>query len=358
MSSGDSKSISHAASALAAGAFAVTAATLPGGEASAQDSWRIAAAAGWSTAVVSASVPSPQKVHTRRGPLRQTRTSLVPLNAAPFPYEGLMPRTNRPFLETAENGRRFHRNGRGALLWEDQSYADSRVLLHMPQGFDARRPGLIVIYFHGHGAQLETDVYARQQVAEQVTRSGLNAVLIAPQFAVNAADSSAGKLWEPGGLARLIDEAGGHLADLYGDRRAKATFEALPVVLVAYSGGYAPAAWTIRHGGLGERLKGVVLFDALYGEIDAYADWITAERSAFFISTFTSSTRDGNVRLQRTLDERNIPVATTLDGRLRPGGVALLAGAQDSNHRDFLTRAWVDFPLQDLLARLPGYRRS
>jgi len=311
-------------------------------------------AAAGSTAVI----PEPQQVHTRRGPLAQTRTSLVPLRSAPFPYDGLMPPTNRPFLEHADDGRRFHRTGRGGLLWEDQSYADPRVLLHIPKGFDARRPGMIVVYFHGHGAQLETDVYARQQVAEQVTRSGLNAVLIAPQFAVNAADSSAGKLWQPGGLARLLREAGGHLAELYGDKRAKATFETLPVVFVAYSGGYAPAAWSIRHGGVGERLKGLVLFDALYGEVDLFADWIATERSGFLISTFTSSTRDGNRRLQKILAERGIPVAAALHGRLRPGSVALLPGAQDSNHRDFLTRAWVDLPLQQLLARIPGYRRS
>jgi hypothetical protein len=325
----------------------------PLGPAMAQDGAR-AIRTGWTAEVV----PPPHQIRTRRGPLAQTVTGLVPLQSAPFPYDGIVPRTNRPFLETAKDGRRFHRSGRGAVFWEDESYSDSRVLLHIPKGFDARRRGLIVVYFHGHGATLEEDVYARQQVAAQVTRSGVNAVLIAPQLAVNTPDSSAGKLWQPGSLARLLREAGKHLADLYGDSRAQRTFDELPVVIVAYSGGFAPAAWSIRHGGLGHRLRGVVLFDALYGEIDVFADWIATDRTGFLISTFTNSTRAGNEKLQHLLAERGIQSDTTLDRQLQPGSVALIPGASDTTHRDFLTRAWVDLPLRDVLARIRGFPRS
>ena len=46
----------------------------------------------------------------------------------------------------------------------------------------------MVVFFHGHGANLAQDVLDRQQVPEQITAAGVNAVLVAPQFAVNAAD--------------------------------------------------------------------------------------------------------------------------------------------------------------------------
>ena len=46
------------------------------------------------------------------------------------------------------------------------------------------------------------------------------------------------------------------------------------MIVVAYSGGYAPAAWSAHHGGIGDRLRGIILFDALYAEMDKFAAWI------------------------------------------------------------------------------------
>ena len=82
------------------------------------------------------------------------------------------------------------------------------MLVHVPENFDVRRPGVIVVFFHGNGATLERDVRDRQLVPQQISESGVNAVLLAPQLAVDAANSSAGKFWQPGGFKRFIDEFG------------------------------------------------------------------------------------------------------------------------------------------------------
>jgi hypothetical protein len=131
----------------------------------------------------------------------------------------------------------------------------------------------------------------------------------------------------------------------------------MPVVIVAYSGGYVATAWSVHHGGLGKRLQGVVLFDALYGELDTFADWVTKQSSAFFVSTYTRSTETRNVQLQKVLAERHVPFTTALEPKLLPGNVAFLPAPKDADHRGFLTYAWVDDPLRDLLARLRGYAR-
>jgi hypothetical protein len=296
-------------------------------------------------------------VQSRRGPLARARSKLVDFDTAPFPYHGLVPRTNRPFLDVAENGRRGHRTPFGRIYWEDETYSDSQVLLHLPKGFDIRRPSLLIVFFHGHGAKLADDVYLRQQVPAQISSSGINAALIAPQLAFNAADSSAGKFWEPGAFARFLGEAAQHLARLHGDPRSVRSFASMPVMIVAYSGGYLTTAWCVHHGGIGNRLRGVVLFDALYGELDTFADWVAKQKSAFFVSTYTHSTEARNNQLQKVLAERQIPVATALESRLRPGSVAFLSAPRDADHRDFLTYAWVDDPLKDLLDRLKGYTR-
>ena len=301
-------------------------------------------------------VPIPHQVHARSAPLKQSKSKLVAFDTAPFPYSGAVPRSSKPFLDVTTDGRRGHRSSHG-VLWEDETFNDNRVLLHIPKGYDARRPSLMVVFFHGHGATLGDDVFKRQQVPAQLTTAGANAVLVAPQLAVNANDSSIGKLWQPGAFARFLGEAAKELAKLHGDLRTQRSFAGMPVVIVAYSGGYVAAAWSVYHGGVKRRIRGVVLFDALYGEVDKFADWIVMDRSRLFVSAYTSSTRPRNTELQRWLNEHNVPFSTGFSPQMGPGSVAFLQAAADTEHRDFVTQAWAPQPLADLLTRLNGYAR-
>ena len=247
---------------------------------------------------------------------------------------------------------------RGGVYWEDITYSDRRALLHIPKGFDPARPAVMVVYFHGNQATLERDVDKRQQVPRQVAQSGLNAVLVAPQFAVDALDSSAGQFYEPGAFRRFVEEAGLRLAKLHGGRRAKAAFESLPVLLVAYSGGYQPAAWAANHGDIGDRLRGIILLDALYAKADKFADWIAGRESAIFLSAHSRSAREENLALQRRLTERGIDFATSLPtAHLAPGSVTFIAAADEIAHQDFVSKAWVDDPLKVVLSKVPGFSR-
>jgi hypothetical protein len=133
-------------------------------------------------------------------PPRGDETMLVSLKSSAFPYFGTNPRTEAPFLNVSNGGRQGHRGMGGRVFWQDETFSDNRVLMHVPRNFDINKPGVIVVFFHGNGATLERDVRDRQRVPEQISESGANAVLLAPQLAVNAADSSAGKFWQPGGL--------------------------------------------------------------------------------------------------------------------------------------------------------------
>jgi hypothetical protein len=301
-------------------------------------------------------LPSPRLVWSRSPPLAHARTELVEFDTAPFPFEGKVPGEGKSFLDVDDAGRRGHRSPRGQVYWEDETFNDPRVLLHIPKGFDARRPSLMIIFFHGHRATIDRDVRDRQRVPAQISASGVNAILVAPQFAVNAADSSAGRFWEPGAFGRFLGEAAQQLGRMHGDRRTVRTFASMPVVVVAYSGGYLPTAWSLVRGGLEKRLRGVVLLDALYGELDTFARWIMNERSAFFVSSYTNSTRGQNIELQRILAEREVPFSASLQGKLRQGSVIFLATA-DARHSDFVTHAWVDSPIEDLLKRINGYKR-
>lgn len=285
-------------------------------------------------------------------PLGHAKTELVKFGTAPFPFDGVQPGTDRPFLNVVNGDQKGHRSSRGSVLWKNETYNDSRVLLHIPSGFDINKPAVMVVFFHGHGAELERDVLNRQKLPEQISLSGMNAVLVAPQFAVNAADSSPGRFWLAGGFARFIDEAGKKLADIYGKPAKVKQFGNMPVILVAYSGGYLPASYSIRKGGIGPRLRGVVLLDALYGESGNFVQWIKKSPSVFFISAYTSSTKRQNMELARVLDDENIPYGTEIGRHLWRGRVALLETSSQVNHRDFVTRAWTGNPIADILAKL------
>src|SRR5262249_25266582 len=192
-----------------------------------------------------------------------------------------------------------HTSLRGGVYWEDLTYSDKRVLLSIPRGFDLRRPALIVVFFHGNSATLTRDVRNRQQIPRQVEQSGLNAVLVAPQFAVDALDSSSGRFWEPGVFAKFLDEAVGKLTQLHGDERARPVLERAPVVIAGYSGGYNPAAFALAVGGANRRVHGVMLFDGLFSEIGKVGDWLGKRPAAVFFSAVSQGPRTRHAQRQR-----------------------------------------------------------
>jgi hypothetical protein len=211
---------------------------------------------------------------------------------------------------------------------------------------------VIVVFFHGNGATLERDVRDRQLVPQQISDSGVNAVLLAPQLAVDAADSSAGKFWQPGGLKRFIAESSEHLARLYGDPGTAKAFLNMPVVIVGYSGGFMPAAWSLDVGGLGSRVRGVFLLDAVYGELDKFASWIVNNRSGFFVSAYTHYTKRHDKELMQMLKEKGISISEDIDGPLRPGSVVFIETQEGVTHRDYVTRAWTENPVKEVLVKM------
>jgi hypothetical protein len=291
---------------------------------------------------------------------REDLTTLVSLKSSAFPYLGNNPHTDEPFLNVSKGDRRGHRSYGGRVYWQDETFNDNRVLMHIPENFDVNKPGVIVVFFHGNGATLERDVRDRQMVPQQISDSGVNAVLLAPQLAVNAADSSAGKFWQPGGLKRFVAESTEHLAALYGDPDAAKAFANMPVIIVGYSGGFVPTAWSLEVGGLGNRVRGVFLLDAVYGELDKFASWIENNRSGFFVSSYTHYTERHDRDLMHMLRDKGIAISEHMDGPLRPGSVVFVETPEGVTHRDYVTHAWTENPLKEVLVKMaatPGLTR-
>jgi hypothetical protein len=282
---------------------------------------------------------------------------IVPFTASAFPYDGKIPDQDKDFLDVASGERRGHTSPRGGVLWADQTYNKQDVLLYVPKSFDSSKPAVIIVFFHGNLATLERDVKFRQHVPRQLLESGLNAVLVAPQLAVNALDSSAGHFWDADFFRKFLDEAAEHLAKMQGGSEDK--FKTSPVVIVAYSGGYLPAIFSAqKNSGAAQRIRGIILLDALFGEFDKYADWISDNRAnAFFFSAYSPASAAANESLFKNLKTIDVRCERGFPPTLQRGSIYFLAVGESANHNDFVTHAWTKYPLKDVLERVEGYRR-
>jgi hypothetical protein len=160
-------------------------------------------------------------------------------------------------------------------------YRDDTVIVFVPEHYRFREEDGVpaLVHFHGHNTTAERAVTAHE-LREQLADSKQNALLIVPQLASLAPDSSCGKLESPGGLLRLLTEAVRIAAR---DGRITLGETAFPidaplgtVCLSAHSGGYHAAASCLRSGGVD--VRETYLFDALYAESDAFRDWVIARR--------------------------------------------------------------------------------
>ncbi|MEW6265944.1 MAG: hypothetical protein AB1641_22960 [Thermodesulfobacteriota bacterium] len=237
-----------------------------------------------------------------KNPTRQSRnqplTFIARLDHAPFPYTGKVGDTDHDFFDYVDpaTGERFHTGRNGERFSETACYGDSSVLFHLPNGFSAARPLIYVVFFHG--ILTEVNEFVRDfYLVDQVENSGRNAILIVPQLAKHATDTSPGKFFQRKAFRRFMDEVSQVLAARLGRRHLKKLNQA-PVILAAFSGGYKATALVLDRGGLDARLKGVMLLDALYDDVDRFEKWwLKNNRRTFLLNIFGAGSCEENSRL-------------------------------------------------------------
>ncbi len=227
-------------------------------------------------------------------------------------------------------------------------YRESRVLFHLPPGFDPARPFALVAFCHGHKSTVEDQVIGRHRVPDQIDAADRNLVLMAPQFAVDAADSSPGKLEAEGGWQQLFDEAAGILARRL-DHPAEA-FAQAPVILAGFSGAHRAVGCCLARGGVDARIRGAILFDALFGSLDMVVTWMTRRRAdGFLVALYTARTRDNTGSVKAGLMRVGVSVRPDYPTTLGPGSCHFVEVATD--HWDLPSNGPPPFPLADLLRR-------
>jgi hypothetical protein len=74
------------------------------------------------------------------------------------------------------------------------------------------------------------------------------------------------------------------------------------------------AGAVLAQGGLESQISDVLLFDATYGSLSRFADWLAGGRSRRLVSIFTDHLAGENVQLMALLRERKVPFSVSLDG--------------------------------------------
>lgn len=159
---------------------------------------------------------------------------------------------------------------KGEFFPADDHYADRTVALFIPKGFREAAQVDFVVHFHGWRNTVAGSL-EQFKLIEQFAASGRNAVLLVPAGPHNAPDSAGGKLEEPDGFRRFMDEALTTLRQRAGF--AQTNFTAGGIILSGHSGGYKVMSAILGRGGLTAQMREVWLFDALYAQTDKFLAW-------------------------------------------------------------------------------------
>jgi hypothetical protein len=155
-------------------------------------------------------------------------------------------------------------------------YDDDTTIVFIPKYFRQTGHVDLLVHFHGHHG-LAAQKMLDHDLREQFHEAGRNALLVMPQGPQNATDSSGGKLERPGMYRKFLYEIMAVLksnaattalgsAKISGNARLGLT------AISSHSGGYKVTARIIAHGGY--PVQEIYLFDSLYGNVDAYANWL------------------------------------------------------------------------------------
>jgi beta-lactamase class A len=149
-------------------------------------------------------------------------------------------------------------------------YADSSIVVFMPDGLTATPEGInVIVHFHGHMND-NLGVLERFKMVQAMTARRVNALLVIPQGPYRARDSFGGKMEDSNGLRNLIQD----VLQTMKREKAIATTKLGRLIVSAHSGGYRPAAFVLDRGGLSDKITNVFLFDALYDYPEKFLAWL------------------------------------------------------------------------------------
>jgi len=157
-------------------------------------------------------------------------------------------------------------------------YDDNSIVVVVSESFQETDEGTnVIVHFHGHMND-NLGVLERYLMPQTLIAEKINAILVLPQGPYRARDSFAGKVEDEGGLKRMIEDV---LSTMQNEKVTKTT-RLNKLIISAHSGGYHPAALALERGELADHVTDVFLFDAFYGNQEAFRGWLNRGEGVLF----------------------------------------------------------------------------
>ncbi len=185
-----------------------------------------------------------------------------------------------------------------------QHYNDSSIFVFVPDHFTIHRPYEFVIWFHGWNNSIDSSL-STFQLAQQFYDARRNAIFIFPEGPKNAPDSYGGKWEDPSntllGIGDVIFMLEEERVIPPTDGKKSSMFNGL--IMAGHSGAYKVMAKNQQF------VKGMYLFDGLYGQMDQYQSFCTDtlnHKRFVHIYTDNGGTKENSLALMHYLDSMHV----------------------------------------------------
>lgn len=246
----------------------------------------------------------------------------------------LVPSTHSMFPSAARDTAHWYDGKRYSA---EEHYRDSSVALFVPKGFKPGKSTNFVVYVHGWNNNIDS-ACAQFRLIEQFAESNRNAVFVFPEGPKNSSDSFGGKLEDENQFKQLMEEVAGFLRT----KKIAASSSIGNIVLAGHSGAYRVMSFILLRGGLTEKISGVILFDALYGQTEKFAHWIEHAKGRLIdIYTENGGTKRESEYLMDDLKAWKIPFLSKKETELAPNDLRssrLVFIYTDLEHNDVIAK--------------------
>jgi hypothetical protein len=233
------------------------------------------------------------------------------------------------------------------------------VVVHVPENFDAQPPLHLVLFFHGSDqcvAQITMvgDITCKPGkppdvgagFAWRLDEAGTMSLFAAPQF-VLWGGGAAGRLGEAGYFRGFVEELVSRTF-VPGLGAAKSLDDVADITVIGHSAGHVPLVALLERRDLDDKVRNVVLIDALYdGIVEPYASWLerglAAGQDRKLVAVYGGwGKQDQTARVIASRIERRAPAQTTVDP---PGALerAVAAHRVTMKYWPHVEHAWMLF---------------